>query len=359
MENGALAERLQDRIMMIILKQDHKGLDLEWTKAKINAVLSDYCIEPKQESLIVYTEGKNEAYLRRFLMAKAVKGCTLRTLELYEFENRSALRIIGKDVDTITSQDIELLMAKKLASGASKRRCNNIWHCLSSFFNWLYREELIRTNPISKVEPMKFRAKKEKALTDMEIELIRQQCASSMQRAIVEVLLSTGCRVTELASIKIQDLDEDKVEIIGKGEKARTVYLNAKAVVALRQYLSERKDANPYLFPGCVPPKNLVKKNVGPMEMCLWFQNPKNVVENEPLNTCTIDAILRKLGKKAGVDGVHTHRFRRTCATQALRHGMPIEYVSLMLGHESISTTQIYLDLREDDLKAAHRKYVV
>ena len=163
MENGALAERLQDRIMMIILKQDHKGLDLEWTKAKINAVLNDYCIEPKQESLIVYTEGKNEAYLRRFLMAKAVKGCTPRTLELYEIENRSALRIIGKDVDTITSQDIELLMAKKLASGASKRRCNNIWHCLSSFFNWIYREELIRTNPISKVEPMKFRPKKEKA----------------------------------------------------------------------------------------------------------------------------------------------------------------------------------------------------
>lgn len=344
---------------MMILKQDHQGLDLEWTKSKLNAILNDYRIEPKQEAIVVYTEGKNEAYLRRFLMAKAVKGCTPRTLEIYEEENRAALRIIGKDVDTITSQDIELLMAKKLACGASKRRCNNIWHCLSSFFNWLYREELIQTNPINKVEPMKFRAKKEKALTDMEIELIRQQCTSSMQRAIVEVLLSTGCRVTELVQIKIQDLDEDKVEIIGKGEKARTVYLNAKAVVAVRQYLSERKDANPYLFPGCPPVSQWTKKNVKATERCLWFQNPQNVSENEHFNTNSIDALLRGLGNKAGVAGVHTHRFRRTCATQALRHGMPIEYVSLMLGHESISTTQIYLDLREDDLKAAHQKYVV
>ena len=100
MENGALAERLQDRIMMIILKQDHKGLDLEWTKAKINAVLNDYCIEPKQESLIVYTEGKNEAYLRRFLMAKAVKGCTrarwnfmkLRTVRRCGLSARTSIR---------------------------------------------------------------------------------------------------------------------------------------------------------------------------------------------------------------------------------------------------------------------------
>lgn len=359
MENIELAERLQDRIMMLLLKQCSSGIDLEMTRSKLNVILNDYRIEPKQEAIVVYTEGKNEAYLRRFLMAKAVKGCTPRTLELYEIEDRAALRIIGKDVDTITSQDIELLMAKKLASGASKRRCNNLWHCLSSFFNWLYREELIQTNPINKVEPMKFRAKKEKALTDMEIELIRQQCMSSMQRAIVEVLLSTGCRVTELVSIKIQDLDEDKVEIIGKGEKIRTVYLNAKAVVALRQYLSERKDANPYLFPQCVPLKQRVKKGVSPTEMRLWFQNPKNVTESEHFDTNSIDSLLRRLGNKAGVAGVHTHRFRRTCATQALRHGMPIEYVSLMLGHESISTTQIYLDLREDDLKAAHQKYVV
>jgi site-specific recombinase XerD len=68
---------------------------------------------------------------------------------------------------------------------------------------------------------------------------------------------------------------------------------------------------------------------------------------------------VRQIGKRAGVDNVHPHRFRRTSATLALRRGMPLELVSKMLGHEQLSTTQLYLDLSEDDLEAAHRKYVV
>ena len=71
-----------------------------------------------------------------------------------------------------------------------------------------------------------------------------------------------------------------------------------------------------------------------------------------------MEQIIRKYGRKAGVHA-HPHKFRRTCATFALRRGMPIEQVSKMLGHESISTTQIYLDLSENDLKESHRKYVV
>lgn len=63
------------------------------------------------------------------------------------------------------------------------------------------------------------------------------------------------------------------------------------------------------------------------------------------------------LGRKLNIKA-HPHKFRRTCATNALRAGMPIEMVSKMLGHEQIGTTQIYLDLKEDDLKAMHQKYV-
>ncbi len=69
--------------------------------------------------------------------------------------------------------------------------------------------------------------------------------------------------------------------------------------------------------------------------------------------------MLRKLAPKAGVERANPHKFRRTCATMALRRGMPVEQVSKMLGHENIQTTQIYLDLTEEELAQAHKKFVI
>lgn len=76
------------------------------------------------------------------------------------------------------------------------------------------------------------------------------------------------------------------------------------------------------------------------------------------LSEYEINSLLKKIGAKAGVTGVHAHRYRRTCATMALRNGMPVEMVSKMLGHEDIKTTQIYLDLCDRDLKRLHERYV-
>ena len=178
---------------------------------------------------MVYTEGKNDYYLRKFLLAKAVAGRQERTLRQYKDEVGRALRGIGKDADTITADDIQVYLAKVLSRGGSKCYCDNIRRDLSSFYNWLYREEIIRTNPMNKIDNIKFKREKEKALTDMEIEMMRQACQTTMQKAIMEMLLSTGCRAAELVSIKIADMDEDKVSILGKGGKWRTVYINAKA----------------------------------------------------------------------------------------------------------------------------------
>ena len=267
------------------------------------------------------------------------------------------LRGIGKDADTITADDIQVYLAKVLSKGGSKCYCDNIRRDLSSFYNWLYREEIIRTNPMNKIDNIKFKREKEKALTDMEIEVMRQACQTTMQKAIMEMLLSTGCRAAELVSIKIADMDEDKVSILGKGGKWRTVYINAKAFVAIKNYLADRKDTNPYLFPREINTKD--RTMISNFSRKDWFKDPRLVTKADHFGRDSVNNMVRTIGKRAGVNGVHTHRFRRTCATQALRHGMPIELVSMMLGHEQISTTQIYLDIRDDDLQAAHRKYVV
>ena len=181
MEDEKLADKLLDRILMVLMPYDQ--IDVERVKAKLTVVLDDYQISPKQEALAVYTEGKNDYYLRKFLLAKAVAGRQERTLRQYKDEVGRALRGIGKDADTITADYIQVYLAKVLSRGGSKCYCDNIRRDLSSFYNWLYREEIIRTNPMNKIDNIKFKREKEKALTDMEIEMMRQAC---LDRALRE-----------------------------------------------------------------------------------------------------------------------------------------------------------------------------
>lgn len=343
-----------ERLLFVLMQRDVPNLPE--IKNRFQIILDDYKVEPKETALVVYTEGKNEYYLKRFLLAKAVRGCTKRTLEYYNQDLRLIFGSIGKDVDAITSLDIQLYLAKQLQL-VSPTTVNNHRRNLSTFYNWCYLEELIQPNPMNKVEPIKVRTEKKQAFTEIDIEKIRDACRTARERAIVEVFLSTGCRISELINIKINDLKGEGIDVLGKGEKHRMVYLNARAQFAISAYLAERRDKNPYLFPrASAIMRN--RKNF-PKLKAEWYKNPNLVEEDGHIDISSLGQLLRRLGKRAGVKDVHAHRFRRTCATFALRRGMPIEQVSKMLGHEQLDTTQIYLDLTESELAYAHSKYVV
>lgn len=332
-----------------------KMQDLQIFKSKLLLILSDYKIEKKETAIVPYSVQKNDMLLKRFMVAKAVSGRTEKTIRAYKDVIRRFLLDVEKDADAITSTDIQLYIAKKMTEGASKSYCDTIRRYMASFFGYLYREEIIQRNPMVKVEPIKFHKENENAFSDMEIELMRNACRTAFERAAIEVLLSTGCRASELCTIKTTDIMGDgSISILGKGEKRRTVYLNAKAIVAVKNYLKERNDNNPYLFPGGI--FGAKKKKVA---RCLWYQSQDIVSPDNHYSAGTLNMLVKNIAKRAGVEDAHAHRFRRTCATLALRHGMPIEMVSMMLGHEQLSTTQIYLDIRESDLKIAHEKYVL
>ena len=348
-----LSMAMLDRLMFVLMKEDVPELDS--IRNRFVVILNDYKVSPKEEALTVWTEGKNDYFLKRFLLAKAVAGCTKGTIKNYEKEIRRALNTIGKDADTISSVDIQVHLAS-IIRNSSKGYADNVRRDLSSFYSWMYREEIISKNPMTKVEQIKVRKKKQPAFSEMDVEKIRSACQNKMETAMVEVLLSTGCRVSELCSIKIDDLMDGVVNVLGKGDKYRNVYLNAKAQLAVAQYLEERSDSSPYLFPKSVPATTSAKIRSVKGN---WFQHPDLVACDGPRDTGSVEAVIRKIGKRAGVDNCHPHRFRRTCATFALRRGMPIEQVSQMLGHEQLTTTQIYLDLSEEDLAQAHKKYVV
>lgn len=338
-----LPERIQDAAMMMEM------------------VLNDYNVDQAERALVPYEEDVTQIMIKKFLAAKIAKGCSPRTINYYKNEITKALMRIGKPYDQITADDIRYLLAMRVQSdGVSKVTANSERRALSSFYQWLQHEEILLKNPMVKVENIKETRKKKKAFTQMEVELIRNACKNAKETALVEVLLSTWVRVSEVAKIKISDIQDNRISIVGKGDKERDVFLNPRSELAVKNYLSERSDENPYLFPRA--------KYAGDIEtMCKgsrrkkqheWYKYPDLVDEERHTDTSTVETTVRNLGKRAGVNNVHPHRFRRTSATMALRAGMPLLQVSKLLGHEQISTTQIYLDISDQELLQAHEKYV-
>lgn len=320
-------------------------LNLGTARNVLELTLDGYDIRKIQTELVVYDGDPTDKIIKSFLVAKKVNGASDKTIKHYAYILHCFFGKTLKQVESLTANDIRIYFARReLEDGVSAVTRNNERAILNSFFQWMVDEELLDRNPMRKVKKIKEKKEQKKAFTQMEVEKIRANCSNERESAIVEILISTGCRVSELCGIRIDEINGDSVIVHGKGDKDRTCYLTARAQLAIKEYLNSnycvkrRKLGSPYLFMG------------------------KNFDGNEymhPIAAGSIESITRRLGKDAGVEKCYPHRFRRTCATMALNRGMPIEQVSMMLGHESIETTQIYLDLTEESLKSAHKKYVV
>ena len=330
------------------------------SKYVILGIMAEFNITKAEKALIVYDGGQTEYLISRFLIAKKVKGCTDRTCKLYGANLRRVFTEIGKSPVQATHTDIQVVLANMIIRGTSKDYQQNIMRTLSSFYAWMTREEIIDRNIMLKIDPIKKTNKKKKAFTDMDVEKIRMACNTNRERAVVEVLLSTGCRIFELVTLKIEQCKNEEITIIGKGEKERNVYLNAKAQLAIQAYLAERSDSNPYLFPKSVVCGKVSEVKVSSLKgQKKWYIYPEQVSEDGHSDSSSIESIIRRIGKRADVKQCHPHRFRRTCATMALRRGMDVTLVQKMLGHDSLATTQRYLDIAEEDLKTAHRRFVI
>lgn len=353
-----MREELITRIINILSKYDIPAQDL---RLDLDIALADFEITSRCTELMIADEDVNEAMLRRFLAAKLASGRTERTLEYYRNTMRSFFRKVEKNFDQITSDDIRLYIALRIKKdGVSKVTANNERRNVSAFYQWLQKEEILLRNPMSKVEGIKLQKAKKKAFEEIEMEKIRDACRTNRERAIIEVLSSTWCRVSEVAQIKLSEINDDEILVHGKGEKDRIVYLNAKAKLALDRYLSERKDDNPYLFARASFAGDVaaMSKNRKRKDQCKWYLDPEMVDGDKNMEKSTIESVVRKIGIRAGVENVHPHRFRRTGATFALAQGMPLITVSKLLGHADIGVTQVYLDISDKDLEEAHRKYV-
>ena len=274
--------------------------------------------------------------LESFLTAKHIEGCSEKTLAYYQKTIEAMLSNIGKTAQQITTDDLrQYLTMYQVQRGSSKVTIDNIRRILSSFFSWLEDEDFIVKSPVRRIHKVKTAKVVKDTYTDEALELMRDNCTSERDLALIDLLASSGMRVGELVTLNREDLNFNEREcvVIGKGNKERLVYFDARTKIHLQNYLDHRTDGNPALF----------------------------VTLKAPYHRLMIGGVetrLRELGKHLNIPKVHPHKFRRTMATTAIDKGMPIEQVQQLLGHQKIDTTMHYAMVKQQNVKLAHRKYI-
>ena len=273
-------------------------------------------------------------YLQLFLVRKKTEGKSNRTLEQYQLHLSKLLQDLNKPLDKITEDDLFIYLARyQKTRNVSNTYLDNMRLVFSSFFTWCNNKGYISKNPTIGLEPIKKEKKIKKPFTDEELEKLRRTCIQERDLALIEFLYSTGVRASELITLNKDDIDftSKNVIVYGKGNKEREVYLTATACLHLKEYLKTRDDDNEALF----------------------------VTTRKPYNRLTVaglEHILKNLGKIAGVEKCHPHRFRRTMATNVLRKGAPLEEVKELLGHTKLDTTMIYCTINKENVKHTHQR---
>jgi len=279
---------------------------------------------------------ENAYFLASFIAAKRVEGCSEKTLAYYTSTIEKMLAALGKWVKDITTDDLRGYLAKyQQDNGSSKVTIDNIRRIFSSFFSWLEDEDYLVKSPVRRIHKVKTAKVIKEAFTDENLEVLRDICGCRRNLALVEMLASTGVRVGELVRLNRSDINfnERSCVVLGKGEREREVYFDARTKLHLTAYINGRTDSDPALFVSSKSPHGR-------------------------LTISGIERMLRKLGQEAKIAKVHPHRFRRTLATMAIDKGMPIEQVQKLLGHMKIDTTMHYAMVNQSNVKNAHRKYI-
>ena len=274
--------------------------------------------------------------LKDFLLAKKLEGCSIKTIRLYYDCLFSFTVRMKNSFADITTQDIRgYLNLYNETHDVSNITLDNMRRIFSTFFEWLHQEDYIDKNPVKKIKRIKIDKVVKKPFTDEEIEHLRDACNNLRDLALIDLLNSSGIRVSELCGLNRDDIDLNKREgiVFGKGAKERIIYFDAKTKIHLEDYLMRRMDDNPALFVSLRYPYRRLQKS-------------------------GVEILLKDVGARAGVNDVYPHRFRRTLATNLIDKGVPIEQVQQILGHTKIDTTLIYAIVNQNNIKMNHGRFI-
>ena len=266
-----------------------------------------------------------------------------------DYEKIDITSFTEKDLKKIELEDIHSYISHLAIDNRSKAttRARKI-STIRIFFKYLSQKaNILEINPAQNLETPKLEKRMPKYLSLDDSKKLLDVASHEDNRnakrdfAITTLFLNCGMRLSELVGININDIDfeECKMTVIGKGNKERTIYLNRACMFAINDYLSSR------------PPKNLIKHDSKNSEKALFLSEQKKRISNR-----TVQAIITKELKLAGLDAknLSVHKLRHTAATLMYQYGnVDIRALQELLGHQSISTTEIYTHVSNEQVRNA------
>ena len=293
-------------------------------------LLQDYTVIKNETSLTISDIPEK---ITMYLQAKKLEGIASSTLQNYFYFLRKLSEHTHKQVRDITLNDLRMFLYVE-CEGIKPSTANTKVAYLQSFFKWMVDEEIIDKDPSRKLTQVRLPKRLRNSLTIEEIEKLRLACIDTRERALLELLFSTGCRLSEVVGINVEDLNyqELSIRVIGKGNKERIVYFNTKAKVHIENYIKERPGYSEALFVTSKKPY----KRVG----CRGIQ-----------------LIINKIADRAGFDkSVFPHLFRHSMATLTLQNGASIITIQKLLGHSNVTTTEKYAQANMENVKFEYKQ---
>ena len=334
-------ERTFDNLVNGIINsmvEDLSNEQLDKLKDTLYIQLNSYNIEKKTTEVALY-DNLCEQALQDFLNTKNIEGKSEKTLVRYHDILLPVIDKINKPINEITTNDLRAYLSEyKQDRKVSDNTLDGMRRIINSFFTWLHTERYIQDNPASRLVKIKAEKKIKTIITDEQLELLKIYCGNDRDLAMIDLFYYSGMRVGELSQLDIDNVDFDKKEIVvhGKGNKQRTVYFNGATKIRLQKYLASRNDHNPALF------VTLTKK--------------KETQEPTRFTIRAIETRINLIANEAGLENIHPHKFRRSCATAMAKRGIGVQDISVILGHEKISTTQEYLVTNNNEVKRNYER---
>ncbi len=264
----------------------------------------------------------------------AEKGLSPNTLEAYKTDIKEYLKICG---ESVSEENVLNFVYELYSLGYSSSSIHRKISALNQFFNFLLEKGRIRKNPLDFIDKPKQWERLPSVLSENEIKKLLEtpdvkKETGLRDRVLLELIYSSGLRVSEVCNLKAEDIDFNRgvLKVKGKGKKERIVPIGDEAMKWLKEYLKRRKTNSPYVF-STSKSKTITRQRV-------W-------------------QIIKDYAQKAGIEKrIYPHTLRHCFATHILLHGADLRTVQELLGHSSIKTTEIYTHIADPQLEEIYRK---
>ena len=295
--------------------------------------IQDHLNEFDIQHLAEVAEDDVDDLLDTYIEAKRVAGLSEKTLVSYRYEIQRLMKHVNVRTNQITCYNIRDYFSHMRERGVKDGTVENLRQKFSAYFNWLEKAKLIKNNPMFGVEKIRVPKVVKPMFSNPDITLLKKECSSIRNSAIISFFMSTGCRIGEVYLLNRNDINFEAGEckVLGKGNKERPVFIDDVTLMFLKEYLATRKDNNEALF---------VNRY------------------GDRLHPGGYREALKAIADKADVKKVHPHRFRRTFITRMLNRGMPIQEVAILVGHESLNTTMKYYSASKARIKSSYQRYI-